>query len=197
MKQQPPGSFLGQPAITLDEEPVLASTLQKSAVEGLYQAKAPSRMINAGVHALASRSTPPWRVDAALLSQGQPKTFATADLTGFTPITPTEFEGRIDSHGGLLVVTEAYDREWELATVADDFHPTGFALLDWLRLRASAIAANDHYTVDDMLNGWWVPAGRLHLVALFVPQAAVELGILLTLLFVAALVVALRRWPSW
>ena len=196
MEQQPPGSFLGQPAITLDEAPLLASTLQKSAVEGLYQAKAPSRMINAGVHALASRSTPPWRVDAALLSQGRPKTFATAELTGFTPITPTEFEGRIDSHGGLLVVTEAYDREWELATVADDFHPTGFALLDWLRLRASAIAANDHYTVDDMLNGWWVPAGRLHLVALFVPQAAVEAGILLSLLFVAGIIAALRRWPS-
>ena len=132
-----------------------------------------------------------------LLSQGKPRTFATADLTGFATVTPTEYEGRIDSHGGLLVMTEAYDRGWQLATVADDFRPSGFALLDYLRLRAAAIPASDHHTVDDMLNGWWVPPGRLHLVALFVPQAAVELGLLLTILFAAGVIVALRRWPSW
>jgi hypothetical protein len=194
---QPPASFLGQPAVTLDEAPVRASTLQRDPGAELFHARASSVELNAGVHALASRTSPPWRVDAALLSQGRPKRFATADLTHFTLVTATEFESRLDSHGGLLVVTEAYDRGWELARVADDFRPTGFALLDFLRLRASAIAASDHYPVDDMLNGWWVPAGRLHLVALFVPQAAVELGILLTLLFVAGLVVALRRWPSW
>ena len=196
-QRQPARSFLGQPAITLDETPIHASTLRSSADAEIYHAQAPSLDLNPGVHALASRSTPPWRVDSVLLSQGRPKTFATADLTDFSLISPTEYESRIDSHGGMLVMIEAYDRGWQLATVADDFRPTGFALLDYLRLRGSAIATSDHHTVDDMLNGWWVPAGRLHLVALFVPQAAVELGILLTLLFVAALVVALRRWPSW
>jgi len=196
-QQQPPGSFLGQPAVTLDETPVVASKLQSTSGTDLYQAQAPPVELPAGVHALASRSTPPWRVDAMLLSQGKPKTFATADLTGFATVTPTEYEGRIDSRGGLLVMTEAYDRGWQLATVAEGFRPTGFALLDYLRLHASAIPASDHYTVDDMLNGWWVPAGRLHLVALFVPQVAVELGLLLTILFAAGVIVALRRWPSW
>jgi hypothetical protein len=196
-QRQSPPSFLGQSAITLDESPVRASAMQAPADVELYSARAPSVDLPAGVHALASRSTPPWRVDAALLSQGTPKTFATADLTGFRIVTPTEYEGRVDSHGGLLVVTEAYDRGWQLSTVADDFHPTGFALLDLLRVRSAAISSADHHPVDDMLNGWWLPAGRLHLVALFVPQAAVELGLILTLLFVAGLIVAIRRWPSW
>ncbi|HEY7980616.1 MAG TPA: hypothetical protein VID19_03965 [Candidatus Eremiobacteraceae bacterium] len=196
-QRQAPNTFLGQSSITLDETPMHAATLQKPADVELYTAQAPSLVLPAGVHALASRSTPPWRVDAALLSQGTPKTFATADLTGFRIVTPTEYEGRVDSHGGLLVLTEAYDRGWQLALVADDFHPTGFALLDYVRLRAAAIPAADHHPVDDMLNGWWMPAGRQHLVALFVPQAAVELGLLLTLLFVAGLIAVLRRWPSW
>ena len=103
----------------------------------------------------------------------------------------------MDSHGGLLVVTESYDRGWQLATVPSRFTLTGFALLDYFRLRGYAIAASNHYAVNDTLNGWWVPPGQLHLAAIFVPQAAVELGILLTLIFVAGVIAALRRWPSW
>jgi len=192
---QPPSTFLRQPALTVDGSQVRATAFARYS-DGLFVASAPSIELTAGVHSLSSHAMPPWRVDAALLSQGAPKTFATANLTGFSTITPTEFEGRLNSHGGLLVVTEAYDRGWQLAAVPSDFKATGFALLDYVRLRGYAIAKADHYTVNDMLNGWWVPSGPLHLVALFVPQAAVELGVLLSLLFVAGVILALRRWPS-
>jgi hypothetical protein len=194
---QPPKSFLGQSAVTVDGSPLRSTALDGTASEGLFVARAPSINLAAGVHSLTSHTAPPWRVDAALLSQGTPKTFQTADLTDYATVTPTEFEGRLDSHGGLLVVTEAYDRGWELATVPREFSLTGFALLDYFRLRGYAIAASDHYAVNDTLNGWWVPSGQLHLAAIFVPQAAVELGVLLALLFTAAILLALRRWPSW
>lgn len=196
-QHQPPTSFLGQHALTVDESPLAPSRLVGSTGDGLYVAQAPTVALGAGIHALASRSTPPWRVDAALLSQGKPKAFASAELTGFASVTPTEFEARLDSGGGLLVVTEAYDPGWQLATVAQDFRPTGFALLDYLRVRGSALASADHYVVDDMLNGWWVPPGRLHVVALFVPQVAVELGVLLSAAFLALAIAVWRRWPSW
>ncbi|HEY5096215.1 MAG TPA: hypothetical protein VII69_13970 [Candidatus Eremiobacteraceae bacterium] len=193
---QPPATFLQQPALMVDGSQVRATKQLAPYSDGLFVASAPSIDLAAGVHSLTSHSMPPWRVDAAMLSQGTPKTFATADLTGFATITPTEYEADLDSHGGLLVVTDAYDRGWQLATVPSAFKPSGFALLDYVRLRGYAIAAADHYTVNDMLNGWWVPSGRLHLIALFVPQAAVELGLLLSLLFAAGVIVALRRWPS-
>jgi len=69
--------------------------------------------------------------------------------------------------------------------------PTGFALLDWWRLRTSFLPDSRHYAVNDAFNAWWTPPGDGRAVILYVPEAISEASALFWLVGSLALVVTL------
>jgi hypothetical protein len=125
------------------------------------------------------------------------KTFASATLTNERMVDPEEFTGDLNSHGGLLVFTQQWDPQWKLALVPSDFTLTGNALIDNKRLKRYMLPARDHYVVNDVLNGWWMPAGRYHLIFVFALQATIESAALIWLaastVWIAAVFLATRR----
>ncbi len=129
-----------------------------------------------------------------LISQGQPRKFFSSTLSSVRDLSPTEYEGSLRSRGGLLVLSEAYDPGWRAYLLGPGTQATGFALFDVLHGAGSAVAAQDHYVANDMLDAWWVPSGSYDVLFVFAPQAFAELGIILTLILGALLGFVAVRW---
>lgn len=149
-------------------------------------------------HVVQSVPLYPYRPVSLLISQGRMQRFTPAFIRDDDRINDEEYEGTIDSHGGMFVFDESYDNDWTLAVVPATFRPSGFALYDWMRTRALELPRRDHYKVTDLLNGWWVPSGSLHVFVLMKLEAIIQLAALLwvlasTVWIVAMLAVTRRR----
>lgn len=93
--------------------------------------------------------------------------------------------------------SEAYDSRWQMAVVPEDFHPTGFSLLDYLRAKPHLLPPADHYRVDDTLNGWWIPRGKLHVFMIMALDPVLEFSamawIAASVLWIGGVLLATRR----
>jgi len=163
------------PALTLDGAPVKYTSVQRLP-ETLYTSLRGSIGLTKGAHHVESFPAFPIRPVSVVFGQGTPARFQPADIRDASQLVGTEYSGTIDSHGGLLVFSEAYDPRWNLAVVPGSFHATGAALLDYMRARAYLLPDRDHYRVDDTLNGWWIPGGKQHVFMIMTLDAVLQLS---------------------
>lgn len=184
------------PALTVDNHP-LSFTSSAKVPESLYTAVRGTAALRSGNHRVVSYPTYPIRPVSIVLQHGHPVTFKRADLTDAQQLVGTEYAGTIDSQGGLLVFSEAYDSRWQMAVVPEDFHPTGFSLLDYLRAKPHLLPPADHYRVDDTLNGWWIPRGKLHVFMIMALDPVLEFSamawIAASVLWIGGVLLATRR----
>jgi hypothetical protein len=185
------------PALTLDGNLLPAGAMQPLPGTDFTNVRGSVALRPATLHRIASYPSYPQRPISLALMNGAPERFAGADLRDARVFSDVEVDGRIESHGGLLVFDEAYDPMWTLALVPPEARLSGFALLDYLRYHSYAVPERDHYKVDDILNAWWVPSGRLHPVFLMRLDAFVQLGAIVwsiaSILWLAAVLAATRR----
>jgi hypothetical protein len=161
------------PGLTLDGRPMhYRSTRHVPETE--YNALRGSLPLTKGSHHLESYPAFPIRPVSVVLDRGTPRRFKVADIRDGSQRVGTEYSGTIDSHGGLLVFSEAYDPRWRLALVPTTFSASGSALLDYLRAKRYLLPDSDHYRVDDTLNGWWVPGGKQHVFMIMSLDAVLQ-----------------------
>ena len=173
------------PALTLDGKPVRFEHPRVLPQSG-YQSAGGTVLLHSGVHTIRSYPTFPIRPVSLLLQRGTPRRFAPADVRDASQTVATEYSGTIDSGGGLLVFSEAYDARWRLALVPKDFRASGSALLDYVRARAYMLPDSDHYRVDDTLNGWWIPSGNRQLFIVMTLDAVLQMSALIWIFASAA-----------
>lgn len=161
------------PALTLDGKPIRYHAI-RHVPETEYDRLDGSVSLAKGQHHLESYPAFPIRPVSIVLDRGKPRRFAGADIRDASQRVGTEYSGTIDSHGGLLVFSEAYDPRWRLALVPATFEASGSALLDYVRARPYLVSDTDHYRVDDTLNGWWVPRGKQHLFMIMSLDAVLQ-----------------------
>ena len=184
------------PALLLNGNPV-RYVRRDSIDDGSAHALTGEVTLSSRVQRVQSFPSYPVRPVSTLLAQGHLKKFQSASLTNERMIVPEEFTGDLVSHGGLLVFTQQWDPEWKLALVPRNFRLTGNALVDNKRVRPYLLPATDHYVVNDVLNGWWMPSGRYHLVFIFALQATIETAAVIWLaasaIWIAAVLAVTRR----
>ncbi|MGB6061552.1 MAG: hypothetical protein WBG27_07620 [Candidatus Aquilonibacter sp.] len=173
------------PALTLDERSVRYHSI-RHVPETEYKALSGSVSLAKGSHHLESYPAFPIRPVSVVFDRGRPRRFEAADIRDGSQRVGTEYSGTIDSHGGLLVFSEAYDPRWRLALVPASFHASGSALLDYLRAKPFLLADSNHYRVDDTLNGWWIPAGKEHVFMIMSLDAVLQMSALIWLFASAA-----------
>lgn len=191
----PLGPSGDMPALLVDGKPVAYGT-RRDLPESSMRVVQGTVTLHRGTHSVETYPAYPIRTVSAVLSQGRMKTFRSATLKNARTVIPEEVTGDIDSHGGLLVFTQQYDPEWKLALVPRSLHLTGNVLVDSLHLQRYILPSSNHYVVNDVLNAWWVPAGRYHVIFICELQAiivgAAIIWISASVLWVAGVLLATR-----
>ncbi len=188
------------PATLLDDGPLHFSRERTIKELGYQVVGGAASLSNRSSHRIATVPVYPLRPLSLAITQGKLHTFPSASIKDGERVTPEEYIGDIDSPSGLLVFDEAWDSDWTLAIVPRDFKPSGSALVDFVRTRRFALPATDHYRVNDVFNGWWLPKGNLHVFMLMRLQAFSELAaivwISVSLLWLAIIIPFARRWDA-
>jgi hypothetical protein len=161
------------PALTLDGKPLRYRSI-RHVPETEYDGLHGSVPLAKGSHHLESYPAFPIRPVSVVLDRGAPRRFEAADIRDGSQRVGTEYSGTIESHGGLLVFSEAYDPRWRLALVPATFVASGSALLDYVRARPYLVSDANHYRVDDTLNGWWIPGGKQQLFMIMSLDAVLQ-----------------------
>ena len=185
------------PALLLDNDPLPRGTRDTLTDSGLIRIAGSVSLKHDEHHAISSYPTYPVRPAALVLQSGAPKKFDSAALSDVHVFNDAEIEGRISTNGGLLVYDQAYDPMWRAAIVPDRISLTGVALIDASRLQPYFVSRQDHYKVDDILNGWWIPSGN-HRVVFFMAldtqlQAGAAIWIIVSILWIAAVLTVTAR----
>jgi len=165
------------PALSLDGSPVRFDSTSRLR-ETEYETRLGSTQLTRGTHRVESYPTFPVRPVSIVFEHGKPRRFFEADIQHGSQQVGTEYSGTIDSRGGLLVFSEAYDSRWRLALAPKTFVATGCALIDYLRAKPYILPDRDHYRVDDTLNGWWIAGGRQNLFMIMSLDAILQLSAL-------------------
>ncbi len=181
------------PALTLDGNPVRYEDPRGLAQTG-YQTAVGTVPLRRGTHWIRSYPTFPIRPVSMILQHGALTRFSKADVSAEEQRTGTEFSGTVDSRGGLLVFSEAYDSDWRLALVPKAFHASGSALLDYLRAKPYLLPDSDHYRVDDTLNGWWIPSGQRRLFMIMSLDAILQMSAIVWILATAGWIASIMLW---
>jgi len=118
-------------------------------------------------------------IASAFLSFGRPVETPFSALQAATSPSASEVAGRLRTGGGLLVFPKTYGTGWAAALLPPGIAPTGDGLLDLVRLAPFFVRGNDHVSVNDIFNGWYVPRFDGTVAFVFLPTAFGELGALL------------------
>jgi hypothetical protein len=188
------------PATLLDDEPLHFSRERTIEELGYRVVGGTLTLSNRSSHRIATVPVYPLRPLSLAIMQGNLRTFPSTSIQNGQRVTPEEYVGDISSPRGLLVFDEAWDPDWTLAVVPADFKPSGSALVDFMRTRRFALPTTDHYRVNDIFNGWWLPKGNLHVFMLMRLQAFSELAaiiwIVVSLLWLAIIIPFGRKWDT-
>jgi hypothetical protein len=150
--------------------------------------------VGAGTHVVAAPSGADSTVVSAFAAFGAPVRTPFAALRDASSPSASELAGRLSTGGGLVVVPRTYSTGWAAALPPAGVVPSGNALLDYVRLRPYLVPSEDHVSVNDIFNGWFVPHADGTVVFLFLPTAFGELGAgLEAILLLAALTLFVSR----
>lgn len=95
-------------------------------------------------------------------------------------LSPVEFVSAMPQRNGMFVWANGYSSGWHAYRIPSSDRISGNPLIDFVRFRFAAIPASRHYRLDELLNGWDVPAPNTQrfdrLLLLYTPECAAMFG---------------------